>query len=355
MRKKVINVSISILSLICTLLALEVAARSSMNEWGFYNFLELQRDLFRSAYPVDFDNELGWTPKQGNHQNKVWNTTVTILEDGIRSNGNTINPENKETILVVGDSFAFGDQVSDEETWPARLEELADTKVINGGVFGYGVDQTYLRMRSLASKYRPNIIIFGLIPTDIYRCELSVRTSAPKPYFDISDSGELVLMNKHLVPINSPSSLDYFRKVIGYSYVAHRSIFQAFPEYWLQGLGKTKRVHAKGTEIACRIFQQLKRYAGKERVKIYVLVQYEKDGFERQFGFLDEAIACIDQDVIEVVDLRSSLAEVKEHDINKYEGFFDGHMTREGNNFVASILWGTIGDRNKQAPASSFQ
>jgi hypothetical protein len=63
-------------------------------------------------------------------------TTITILEDGIRSNGRGEVRDATEPILAVGDSFTFGAQVSDWETWPAQLEKLTGGRVINGGVLG---------------------------------------------------------------------------------------------------------------------------------------------------------------------------------------------------------------------------
>jgi hypothetical protein len=48
-------------------------------------------------------------------------------------------------VLVVGDSFTFGDQVSDDETWPACLEATLHRGVDNGGVFGYGAAQALRR------------------------------------------------------------------------------------------------------------------------------------------------------------------------------------------------------------------
>jgi hypothetical protein len=47
--------------------------------------------------------------------------------------------------VVVDDSFTFGDQVSDDETWPACLEATLHRGVDNGGVFGYVAAQALRR------------------------------------------------------------------------------------------------------------------------------------------------------------------------------------------------------------------
>jgi hypothetical protein len=276
----------------------------------------------------------------------IWNTTVTILNDGIRSNGNTEDIGNEEIIMAVGDSFTFGDQVSDDETWPAGLEKLADIRVINGGVFGYGMDQAYLRMLSLASKYRPDIVIFSFIPNDIRRCELSARTSANKPYFKLSEDGKLILMNEHILPPVPHGPPPMSSKVAGYSLLAHKFMSRTYPEYWLHGKRITTKVHSNGIEIACGIFEKLKEYALSENVSMYILVQHKKNWFKKDTGRVDAVISCIDQDVLEMIDLRRSLSELREADVDRYNRLFDGHMTKEGNDFVASVLWETIRKRS---------
>jgi hypothetical protein len=353
MRNWFTNISISAFSVLFTLFLLELGLRVYTAEYGLQNFLEIKRNLFRAAYPSEFDAQLGWVPMKGEHPDNVWNTEVTILADGIRSNGKdrlaNESTEKGQVILAVGDSFTFGDQVSNEKTWPAMLEKISATRVINGGVFGYGIDQSYLRMLDLAAKYRPDVIIFSFIPDDIYRCELSERTSVPKPYFEISDGGELVLMNEHMPPhFPSESSLDLFRKIAGYSYLAHKLALRLAPEYWLQGSWAVTQVHSEGAKVACRIFEQLEEYGQREAVQMYILVQYEVDGIESDIGAVDEAMACVDQGAIRVVDLRSSLAELKASNIKQYKRLFYGrygHMTPAGNAFVASRMWEEMGAR----------
>ncbi len=164
---------------------------------------------------------------------------------------------------------------------------------------------------------------------------------------EASISGNLVLMNEHIQSYTpSENSFGILRTVPGYSFFTHKLMSKTFPEYWLQGTWKSVRAHSKGSDIACRIFERLKHYAQEEKVELYVLVQYEKDEFEKNSGVVDEMITCIDQDVLTLIDLSTSLAELKEHDINKYDDLFQGHMTGEGNYFIATTLWEAITKRN---------
>jgi len=50
-------------------------------------------------------------------------------------------------------------------------------------------------------------------------------------------------------------------------------------------------------------------------------------------------LSCVNQDVIEVIDLRHALSELRDNHPGKYQRLYvQGHMTEEGNYFVAEIM-----------------
>src|SRR5262245_27375193 len=114
------------------------------------------------------DGVLGHVPNPGFSTPGFSNSFHTIDADGLRSGGGTA-PSGDGLILAVGDSFTYGDEVRDEETWPARLQALTGRRVLNGGVTGYGLDQTVLRLERLAEAYAPSLVILGFIADDIRR------------------------------------------------------------------------------------------------------------------------------------------------------------------------------------------
>lgn len=133
------------------------------------------------------DPLLGYVPSAGfsqiiDYPANGWNNAkVTILENGFRSNDNNIE-SGAASILVVGDSMTFGDQVSNSETWPSCLERSLNRRVDNGGVFGYGAAQS-LRRAILESKknHYSTIILSVLIADDFKRDSLKYRSGFPKP------------------------------------------------------------------------------------------------------------------------------------------------------------------------------
>ena len=109
-------------------------------------------------------------------------------------------------ILAVGNSFTFGDEVEDSETWAAHLEEILNKRVLNAGVGAYGIDQAFLRAELLLDKYDPDVVILSFISDDISRTEFSYYPYGGgwKPYFEYRD-GSLILRNVP-VPQQSRSS-----------------------------------------------------------------------------------------------------------------------------------------------------
>jgi hypothetical protein len=106
-------------------------------------------------------------------------------------------------VVVLGDSFTFGQDVSDDETYCRQLEQLLpDTEVLNFGVHGYGHDQMLLYLQEEGVKYRPDVVVLGFLYDDMERNLVAFRDYA-KPRFEQRD-GRLELRN---VPVPPPEEL----------------------------------------------------------------------------------------------------------------------------------------------------
>lgn len=164
-------------------------------------------DKGESLFLVDAD--LGWRPRPGASSR---DGKVTINAAGIRRNANpALAPEETQRalrIVTVGDSFTFGDEVPDNETWPAQLERLlrqdgVPARVFNLGTNAYGIDQAILRLARDGAPLRPDVVILGLQPENLMRNVNILRpfffpdTALPlsKPRF-ILRGGKLQLRNQ---------------------------------------------------------------------------------------------------------------------------------------------------------------
>lgn len=102
-------------------------------------------------------------------------------------------------IVALGDSFTFGEEVSDHETFPARLERLLpNTEVLNMGVHGYGHDQMLITWREEGRRYEPDIVLVGFVYYDMERNLLAFRDYA-KPRFTIQ--GDRLRLTHSPVPL----------------------------------------------------------------------------------------------------------------------------------------------------------
>ena len=354
------NTLLVISSVLLLFLVLEAGARIYTGDFTFRNILEDHLRISMALYPTRYDELLGWVSREGILEKDRNVQQIKILEGGIRSNGeNSIqhDPVGTRPVLAVGDSYTFGYEVRDNETWPAILEGMIGRRVINGGVFAYGMDQVLLRTRQLIDKYEPDTLIYSFIPNDIWRCQISSRAGVNKPYFDIQN-GALALKN---TPVPRPALTDFgnpgIRRYLGYSVFLHNFMMRSgFGMWWLRGDKWTdNKVHdeATGEEIACLIIRELDDIARTKKIKTYLLAQYGRNRNSPWVGKSRRVIECAHPQNLTVIDLHEPLLEIENRDKQEYKNFFTPgrrhHMTYQGNRFVAMEIWKVMSDSRMKA------
>lgn len=158
----------------------------------------------RMSYGFDvYHPTRGWALRPGIHDmaafgDKILNSSSRGLRG--REERGYEKPEGRIRILVFGDSFTFGEEVDDAETYCHDLEEmLPGVEVLNFGVHGYGHDQMLLYLEEEGVKYHPDVVLLGFISDDMLRNVLGFRDFA-KPRFELR-AEKLVLGN---VPVPTP-------------------------------------------------------------------------------------------------------------------------------------------------------
>ena len=147
------------------------------------------------------DSELGWVRKpytsgleKGRDGKK---TQFTINKYGARSNPGYDNRESR--ISLFGDSYAFGRQVDNNQTWAHLVSKELDENILNFGVGNYGLDQALLRLEREQKKRDSDLYIILVVPETICRVQSVWKhyseygnTFAFKPRFKLK-KGKLVL------------------------------------------------------------------------------------------------------------------------------------------------------------------
>ena len=136
-----------------------------------------------------YDKDLGYIPNPGFEKTinaKGWkNKYVSVDKYSFRKNNSDNIPrhlDQNHTILAVGDSFTFGDQVSNHETWPACLERELGKTVLNAGVPGYGAAQAVKRASMIDKDFDINRVILSIyLNDDFHRDQKVYLRGFPRP------------------------------------------------------------------------------------------------------------------------------------------------------------------------------
>jgi len=333
-----LKIALVAFGMLAALATVEVVARIQSGDWSG-SFLERSVPLVPTGYPMSYDPLLGWIPRPGySSDQNDWHRQVTITADGLRANGSG-SARGQRPILAVGDSFTFGDEVADGESWPAQLERILGRPVLNAGVSGYGLDQAVLRARKLAAAIGPAWVIVSFIPEDIVRCELSTF-GATKPYFSL-DRGELRPGNQP-VPPPQPVGQDALRRILGHSFVVHTVMSRLARSYWLGRRVHTVGVHRDGEQVAILLLQTLARDLAGHGVRLLVVAQAQRELDPGQAELAARVLASLHGTPAITLDLHGSLHGLRQQDPERFKRLYRRHMTPDGNAFVADRIAETI-------------
>jgi hypothetical protein len=217
-----INLVLLAMALIFIELGCAITFRVFHKRFTFFHvedFLVTQERIERSRRGLD--SELGW---------------ITPFDTPYGERPRPVNYSNP-LMSTFGDSYTFGSEVTEHQTFQSKLAEILQADVFNFGVGAYGTDQALLRFRRDFPKLRTPIVSIGLITENInrivnrYRPFYIAGTRCPltKPRF-ILDQKELLLIPN---PLRTAS--DYYRLTdINYVWSLGEN------DYWFNRLNQPK-------------------------------------------------------------------------------------------------------------------
>jgi hypothetical protein len=196
-----------------------LAVPLTFSEFGGYTLTKFRPDLFDQRQTVlsklsqrDFDQfkqfaasiKLGWDnpPGRTRHDQTCGGIDVTYTYNQERVRAHAATSMADAVVLVAGDSYTHGDEVADDQTFPASLERILGVRVANLGVGGYGPDQALLKLEGLIDQF-PNarVVVLAIMYEDpermlnSYRPVLISATSIPfglKPYIQNGEFREII-------------------------------------------------------------------------------------------------------------------------------------------------------------------
>jgi len=166
----------------------------------------VKRHAKRPGIYFDFDAfspTRGWALRPGIRDLRVFHgSTLNSNSHGLRGRDEFEYAKPPETtrIVVLGDSFTFGEEVSDDETYSRQLaRRLPGVEVLNLGVHGYGHDQMLIYFLEEGLKYHPDVVLLGFVSDDMERNLLQFRDYAKPRY--VLERGRLALRGS---PVPTP-------------------------------------------------------------------------------------------------------------------------------------------------------
>ena len=154
-----------------------------------------------------YDPMVGWRLRPNVSEHIALGTQVLLNSNSKGLRGKTEYSYEKDPntlrVLILGDSFAFGSEVSDDEVFSAQLSKMVpNVEFLNMAYRGYGHDQMLVSLQEEGIKYQPDVVLLGFLGMDMERNLLSFRSFA-KPKFELAD-GQLTVTN---TPVPSPEEI----------------------------------------------------------------------------------------------------------------------------------------------------
>ena len=299
-----------------------------------------------------FDPVVGYTPNPGfarrlNRPDKGYDDVFISIDQNTLRNSATpeswSDEEPTRVMLTVGDSYAFGDQVSDADTWQSCLNRQdLGIRVLNGGVFGYGAAQAVLRASLLEAKLKPDIILISnLVGFDFERDRLDFRSGFPRPAV-IEADGTFRLSD---VPVDARSDVGSkfsnrtagpLSRLMASSELVNRLLPDLAADHAMAVQKRLTRYHPEAASKA-DIIRWTVRRSKSLGADVVWLLQYHStvpEGYEETFREERTAlIAALKANNVPYIDTYDAL-HGKDRSFNRNSTIWTAHHTPLGNELV---------------------
>ncbi|MBN1405713.1 MAG: hypothetical protein JW946_04270 [Candidatus Omnitrophica bacterium] len=308
----------------------------------------------------EYSSKYGWFHKKNIStwiETQEYATKVYINNKNLRGKEHPYEkPKGAKRIIVLGDSFAFGLGVEDEETFSYKLEQLfkangENVEVVNMGVDGFGTTQEWLLLKEEGIKYSPDMIIcLFFTGNDIENNSRGFEYGQNKPFFTIKNNN-LVLEN-YPVPKNSANAgysqeqesrwrvnipvIKKFLQTHSYAYVFLRLRYN----YLLYRLGIRSSFDnnsgSQAWDITKAIFLKMNDYCHNNKIKfLNVLVPTKEQMLSIEPIDIQKKIAAFFNDnKLDYLDLFPSLVHRKDLNFT-----IDSHWNKKGHEYIAKLLY----------------
>lgn len=134
-------------------------------------------------------------------------------------------------ILVVGDSFAFGEGTGLEDRFDTVLVEQVDNIAsVNAGVIGFGTDQQVLRAHDKLEEIRAGDVVLQLVyGNDFYDVAKTRHSGRSKPWFELSDNA-LVRHDPNITLVEWLRDKSFLFSIVATRFASDPTFEERFPQ-----------------------------------------------------------------------------------------------------------------------------
>lgn len=332
---------------------------------------------------AEYDSLLGWKMipnATGDFFSREFSTDIKINNQGFRDDDFPFEKAlGKKRIAIIGDSYAWGFGVEENETFSTILEQKLGEgyEVLNFGVSGYGTDQYYLLLNSTVFAYHPDIILITFHPNDVENTGNAEAYDYPKPLF--------ILRNESLILTNVPvpqketwdsrhfsllQKINFFFSRYSHAWIFMKkhvkSIISSYTNYTHKnnvhssdGFVMYKKEYAGEylyyQQLQAALYKEIAMLAAEKKTILVVLYIPPKESINEDDFFAAVESAGVDPNLYDnnkpeqliqeiAAENNISFIDLTEPFQNKTEYYFirDPHWTKEGHAAAAEVIYQSI-------------
>lgn len=291
--------------------------------------------------------------------------TYRINSDGLRGDRNYGYKKTAgiKRVLILGDSFAFGRGVENDQTCAAILEKTLNGggekfEVLNSGTLGYSPDNEYVYLREKGLLFDPDAVILTVFPRndimdmryhDWTTDEQGLPIKITDRFYAINNANHLIDISKGAKDLNVPPIKAFMRNnSYVYTFLSEHRYYIKYEWKWLKscfrvsdrpktgGEGPQPFQMEKATveekdmiERMCKLLLAIKEicYENKKKFLMVLIPDSIYDKFVREFA---------EANGINIVDIAYHMEKdgVKNICLPK-----DMHWSKSGNAYVAGLIY----------------
>lgn len=288
------------------------------------------------------------------HRTPEFDVEYIINDNGRRDSTPATGDSLAVRVLVLGDSFTFGDGNAEGDVWTAVMERALTARgrrvdVVNAGVEGYDTRSEALYLEELEAGVRPDVVVLGFLANDAYT---NTPAGTPVPPSANASSGRLFPLH----------TVEWAKRMLMQNDRAYARLFlmTSRREYYATPPGK--RVERQ-IEITRQWLQRMETFCSARGIRFAVVSipqQFAVIAGARDLHFAGVDPETIDRQLAPVartsgfawIEMLPELtAAYRSRGVDMFYRV-DGHLTREGNHVVGEAAAAALDTLLAQRPAA---